>query len=472
VTNSATAPTAARSWLPFWSVALLLAINLLNYIDRFVLAAVVPKIESQFGTGSGVTGLLSTAFMLSYMCAAPVFGWLADRYSRWLLVSLGVIVWSIASGLSGLADGITVMLLTRIFVGVGEAAYGPAAPTIISDLYAVERRGRVMACFYAAIPVGSALGFLLGGLVLKLGYSWHWAFFVVVPPGIVVGIAALFLRDPPRRQSAPGTPAVKGLAVYRELLRTPSYVFTTIGMTAMTFAMGGIAFWMPKYIVWRQWLDGVLDVSAETNLLGSAAMVFHSLAAGVGTTWPLLARVMTTAVQDTASLAAANQVFGPIVVASGLSGTLLGGWTGDFLRRKIRGSYFIVSAVMMALAFPLVYGITASPFAYLWYLTFAACFCLFFNTGPTNTILANVTRAPIRAAGYAINIFVIHALGDAISPPLIGVINDAAGGNMNRGFLAVSFAILVSSVLWFIGSRFLDADTAKVEALEHPAANA
>src|SRR5215471_18024942 len=141
-------------------------------------------------------GLLATAFLISYMCFAPVFGWLADRYSRWTLVGIGVLLWSVASGATGLATGIGIMLATRVFVGIGEAAYGPAAPTIIADLYPIERRGQVLAWFYIAIPVGSALGYMLGGQVLHLGFTWHYAFFIVVPPGLLLGLWAIFMRDP------------------------------------------------------------------------------------------------------------------------------------------------------------------------------------------------------------------------------------------------------------------------------------
>ena len=136
------------------------------------------------------------AFMVLYMVGAPVFGRLAESHSRWALVGIGVILWSLASGASGLAATFLGLLLTRCLVGVGEAAYGPVAPTILSDLYPVEQRGRILAWFYMAIPVGSALGYVLGGAVAdssigELGgrllgihaESWRWAFFLVVPPG-------------------------------------------------------------------------------------------------------------------------------------------------------------------------------------------------------------------------------------------------------------------------------------------------
>src|SRR6185295_13930468 len=165
------------------ALALLLGINLFNYIDRYILAAVEPSIRATFfapndPNAMAWTGSLSTAFVVSYMLAAPALGWLADRFSRWLIIGCAVIMWSFASGASGLAGGICALIITRIFVGIGEGGYGPAAPPIISDLFPVSTRGRVLAIFFAAIPVGSALGYVLGGLI-NVHLGWRWAFYLV-----------------------------------------------------------------------------------------------------------------------------------------------------------------------------------------------------------------------------------------------------------------------------------------------------
>ncbi len=439
-----------------WALALLLAINLFNYIDRYVLAAVEDQIQHDFGSSEAQTGLLATAFLVSYMCFAPLFGWLGDRYSRWTLVGIGVLLWSIATGASGLAASIGVMLATRAFVGIGEGAYGPVAPTIIADLYPIERRGQVLAWFYIAIPVGSALGYMLGGQVLHWGFTWHYAFFFVVPPGLLLGLWALFMRDRrPMRVARDSEAAITDKTAiaqrsakfsdYKHLLRIPSYLYNTAGMTAMTFATGGLAFWMPRYLVWRKVQAGLLD---PTN---------HEL--------------------RKAALADANWVFGLIVVVTGLAATLSGGWLGDKLRNRWPGSYFLISGWGMLIAFPFFIAALFVPFPAAWILIFITCFGLFFNTGPTNTILANVTDPAVRASAFALNIFIIHLLGDAISPPLIGKINmlfghaaeDPTGKidrllstNMNAGFATVSLAIFLSGIFWLLGARFLAKDTARV----------
>jgi MFS transporter, Spinster family, sphingosine-1-phosphate transporter len=380
----------------------------------------VPKIAAEFFPRQTDTrallGSLNTAFLWSYMLAAPLFGKLAERTSRWKLIALAVIGWSLASGASGLAITFAALWYTRLFVGVGEAAYGPAAPTLLADLFPVERRGRVLAWFYMAIPVGSALGYALGGAVAD-SFGWQWAFFIVVAPGVALGIAALFMPEP-QRGGAEAQPVVARparFADYGLLLRTPSYVLNTAGMTALTFAIGGVSFWMPEYIhVYKKQPD--------------------------------LARV--------------SLIFGAITAVTGISATLLGGLVGDRLTKRFPGAYFLVSGAALLLAFPCFLLTLYAPFPLAWCFIFATEFCLFFNTGPANTIIANVTHPAVRSTAFALNILMIHLLGDAISPPLIGWLSDRYGGDMNVGFSAVSVAILIGAGFWLWGARYLAHDTA------------
>ncbi len=195
----------ARALRAAWlALSLLLAINLFNYIDRYVLSAVLHRIGDDFFPHGAHAideklGWLASAFLICYMCVSPLFGWLGDRAPRWKLIGIGVILWSLASGASGLATFYTMMLVTRLFVGVGEAAYGPVAPTIIADLFPVSARGKVLAWFYAAIPVGGALGYGLGLLVAGTRLGWHGAFLLVVPPGLLLARSAFSC---PKRRAA------------------------------------------------------------------------------------------------------------------------------------------------------------------------------------------------------------------------------------------------------------------------------
>lgn len=406
--------------LAYISLGLLLLINLVNYVDRYILAAVVTTVQGELlpnqPNADEKMGYLQTAFLVSYMLLSPLFGVLGDRYRRWIIIGIGVICWSLASGASGLANTYMMMFCTRVFVGIGEAAYAPIGPTLISDLFSVEQRGKVMAWFYMAIPVGSALGYALGGFAAKVA-TWHWAFLAMTIPGILLGVSALFMADPPRKRAVVSRKA--GLNDYLELLRIPSYVYNCAGMTALTFAMGGIAYWMPKYI--------------------------HTF-------------------RGEADLGKVNLIFGGITVVTGISATLLGGYVGDALRKRIKGAYFVVSAAGLILAFPFFLLILYLPFPWAWGAIFLAEFFLFFNTGPSNTALANVVSPSVRATAFALNIFIIHLLGDAISPPIIGRINDHFDHNMNYGFAIVGTMMLAGAVFWLIGARHLDRDTERALA--------
>ena len=401
------------------ALALLLAINLFNYIDRQILAALEPDIRAAFFAPNDPnammrTGWLGDAFFVTYMVSAPILGLLADRVSRWIIIGSAVILWSLASGGSGLAATFTILFATRIFVGIGEGGYGPAAPTILSDLFRIEIRGRVMAIFYAAIPVGSALGYVIGGLIgAHLG--WRWAFYLVTPPGLLLGLLCFLQRDPrvgadhvvqksPRRN----------LRDYVRLFRTRSYLINCVAQTLMTFATGGLGFWASAYLRYR------------------------NQSPDVGMT-----------------------IFGLITVVAGLVSTLLGGVIADRLRSRFAGSYFWVSGIGMLIACPFFIATLYTPFPAAWIPMFVAIFFLFLNTGPSNTALANVSLPAVRATAFAVNILVIHALGDVQAFWLLGYIGGHT--NMHVAFLVVSGIILLSGLAWLLGVKYLPADTAAVE---------
>jgi MFS family permease len=402
------------------ALLLLLGINLFNYIDRQLLAALEPDIRASFFAAGDVnamtnTGLyLGSAFFVTYMISAPILGLLADRFSRWLIIGCAVILWSLASGASGLAATFAILVATRVCIGIGEGGYGPAAPTILSDLFPIETRGRIMAIFCAAIPVGSALGYVIGGLVgAHLG--WRWAFYLVAPPGLLLGLLCFWQRDPRVAADHVVQKSRRSIRDYLDLFRTRSYLINCIAMTLMTFVTGGLGFWVPAYLRYR------------------------NQSPDIGMT-----------------------IFGLITVVAGLVSTLLGGVIADKLRSRFPGSYFWVSGIGMLIACPIFVVALYVPFPAAWIAMFLAIFFLFLNTGPSNTALANVSLPAVRATAFAANIFIIHAFGDVQAFWLLGYI----GGHtdMHVAFLFVSGIILLSGVAWLLGVKYLPADTAAVEA--------
>ena len=399
---------------------LLLAINLFNYIDRQVLAALEPDIRASFFAAGDMnamwkTGLLGDAFFVTYMISAPILGLLADRISRWLIIGSAVILWSLASGGSGLAATFSILFATRIFVGIGEGGYGPAAPTILADRFPIETRGRIMSIFYSAIPVGSALGYVIGG-VIGAHWGWRWAFYLVTPPGLLLGLLCFWQRDPrvAARHLEQESPR-RSIRDYLRLFRTRSYLINCVAQTLMTFVTGGLGFWAAAYLRYR-------NQSPEVGMT----------------------------------------IFGLITVVAGLVSTLLGGVIADKLRSRFAGSYFWVSGIGMLIACPFFIATLYTPFPAAWIPMFFAIFFLFVNTGPSNTALANVSLPAVRATAFAVNILVIHALGDVQAFWLLGYIGGHT--NMHVAFLFVSGVIFLSGLVWLMGVKYLPGDTAAVES--------
>jgi MFS family permease len=400
-----------------YALVLLLAVNLLNYIDRQVLFAVFPLIKIDLGLTDTALGFLGSAFMFSYLLIAPFFGWLGDHWSRTRLASGGLVVWSLATALAGYATGYRTLLAARATVGVGEASFGTVSPGLIADFFPKEHRGRVLSWFYVAIPVGSALGYLLGG-VLGQRYGWHAAFLLVGVPGLLLAIPLALLRTPPRGGDDASSKASKGKVTsgYAALFKNRSFVCNTLAMAAMTFAIGGLAQWIPSFL-YR----------------------VHSL-----------------------DVAKGNTMFGAITVLAGILGTLAGGWFGDRWQKKSGKGYLLISGWGFLIGAPCAaWAILATNLTSCMTAIFIAEFFLFLNTGPLNTVIINVTNPAVRAMAFAVNIFFIHALGDAVSPSIIGWFSDR--WDLRSALLITPCAMVLAGLFCFICGRFVVQDMAQTE---------
>ncbi len=395
------------------SLAVLSGINLLNYLDRYVVSAVLPELKhAPLGLDDFQLGTLMSGFLIVYMLAAPLFGRLGDRGSRTRPIAIGVFLWSLATGLTGLARNYLQLLGARAAVGVGEAAYGTIAPSLLADHFPLRTRGRAFALFNMAIPVGAALGYIVGGLV-EAHYGWRAAFFVAGVPGVALALWVWRLPDPPRGAQdepsgaapAPAAPA-GSWRVYVKLLRQRAYLLTVLGYAAYTFALGGMAFWMPTF------LERVRGVPGVTATAG----------------------------------------FGEIVVATGFLGTFAGGWLGDYCLKFSPQAYLWLSGWVTVLAVPATYLALASGIPWVFYgaLT-AAQLLLFMSTGPINTVIVNLVSPLERACAVALSVFVIHALGDVISPSIIGGISDAS--SLGTAVMIVPVAVALSALLWLLAAR-------------------
>jgi len=399
MTSGDTRERAAR-----WALVVLTLINLFNYLDRFVIASLLEAIKkSELHPSDAQLGSLASGIIIIYMVTAPVFGTLGDRKRRPPLIALGVAIWSMATALGGLATSFAALFAARATVGVGEAAYGTIAPALLSDHYPLERRGRVFAIFFSAIPVGTALGYILGGLVGQ-HYGWRAAFMIAGLPGLLLAGLCLFLRDVPRGQHDEirrDEVRRKPFAAYLHLLQNRRYVLTVLGYAPYTFALGGLAIWAPTF------LERVRGMPRDE----------------------------------------ATVTLGAIVVVTGLVGSFAGGWLGDYLLRRTRQSYLWVSGLATLLAAPAAFVAFNHPNRTV-YLTaiVVAELLIFASTGPVNSAIVNVVSPIERASAVALSIFVIHLLGDVPSPLLIGWISDRS--SLSTAFLIVPVAIFVAGAIW------------------------
>jgi MFS transporter, Spinster family, sphingosine-1-phosphate transporter len=410
-----------NSWLGSANagLAILAFINLFSYLDRYVVSGVLESLKhSDLGLSDTNLGSLMSGFLVVYTLLAPVFGALGDRRSRPRLIAIGVACWSFATALSGFAVNFLTLFAARAAVGVGEAAYVTIAPSLLSDYFPVRQRGRVMAIFFCAIPVGSALGYVVGGLVDK-HYGWRAAFFVAGVPGLLLAALCLLLRDPPRgiqdqaaglakaETSAPRSSISRDtLKTYGRLLGNKPYALTVLGYAAYTFAIGGLAYWMPAFL---ERVRGIPRSEATVN-------------------------------------------FGTIVVVTGFIGTFVGGWMGDYFAKNSRQAYLWLSAIATLIAAPFVWLAltTTSTALYTAYMV-TAQLLLFLSTGPINAAIINLVIASERATAIALSVFAIHLLGDALSPLMVGALSDLF--TLQQAIKILPVAVLVGGFVWIWAAR-------------------
>jgi MFS family permease len=402
-----TAPFPRKQLSPGWILAVLTGLNLFNYLDRFVLSAVLTPLQRDLGINDGQAGRLVTAFMIGYFCTSPIFGWLGDRCSRKWLIACGIFVWSLGTVLTGFAATFAMMVGFRILVGLGEASYATISPSLISDSYAPSKRNNALTIFYVAIPVGAALGTIIGGLIAAK-WGWRHAFIWAGAPGLFLALVLLPFAELKRGQAEGKTaeaarrPSVRDIL---SLIRIPDYLLVVLGYTAYTFALGAFGHWGPTF------LHRAHGVPVDK----------------------------------------AGEFFGAVLVVAGLVGTLLGGFAATAWRRRNPAGYAWTLGLSVLVAVPVAFGafLASSTF---WSMSFlaAAMFLLFLSTGPVNTLILETAPVNLRSSAMAVSIFTIHLFGDMWSPEIVGRLADSFGGNLQRAVLILPLALIVASALWLM----------------------
>lgn len=451
--------SASSSRYSYYALSVLTLLNFFNYIDRQVLPAVAPAMQRDLGLTDTEIGAMEAALLLSFTVLAPLFGWLGDRYSRTKLMAAAAVIWSIATGLSAWIDkspllppamhlqvpffgliGLSAVAAglcgVRALVGIGESSYSTITPALVADYFPMKRRATALGIFQAAIPMGFALGFVLGA-VLAHYFGWRVAFLLVGLPGLVMAVMVWKLRepirgahDPPESNTAKATQANtrSWWQTTKQIFTTPDWLLSTAGYTAATFVLGAFATW------------ATLMLARDKKMSDTAAAI----------------------------------VLGVVTLVAGAAGTFGGGWIADRIASKRRNGYYLVCAFGSFLAiFPaLIALITHSPLFFIPAIFFAVVL-LFVNNAPFHAILVNSVPPAIRASAIAMNIVVIHVCGDVISRFGVGTLSDSVAQgkagvigafarfvgldptreHLTAALLVVPLALLISSFFFFWGAR-------------------
>ena len=390
------------------TLSLLIGLNLLNYIDRYILPGEVSLIQREFHATDQQMGALTTALFFFYMFAAPATGWLGDRFRRKPLIVAGAVLWSVATLGTAWVHDYWTLYVRHALVGVGEATFGIFAPAVLADFYPERDRNRILSIFYLAIPVGAALGYLAGG---QMGTIWGWRapFFICAIPGLVIAALYVWIGAEPVRGASDHVKTTVNRGTFLGLFTNGAFLTGTFGLAMLTFAMGGISAWVPEF------------------LRRSAGM----------------------------STGKASLVVSAITVVDGIAGTIVGGWVAQRWLKTNHRALYLLSFWSVALTLPFGILLFFGPPAWAVPSLFLAEFFLFMNTGPLNAAIVNSVSAPVRAAAISLNLFCIHFFGDTWSPQIIGAISDKTNLRIGLGSTLI-FLVISGTILWF-GSRFAPA---------------
>lgn len=407
--------------------------NVLNYLDRYTVAGVLLDIQQHFGVKDRGAGLLQSVFICSFMVAAPIFGYLGDRFNRKVILSCGIFFWSAVTFSSSFIpqQHFWLLVLSRGLVGIGEASYSTIAPTIIGDLFTKNTRTLMLSVFYFAIPLGSGLGYITGSSVKQAAGDWHWALRVSPVLGMITGTLILILVPATKRGHADQLGGqlkarTSWLRDMKALIRNRSYVFSSLATSAVSFATGALGMWIPLYLHRAQ----VVQKTAETC---------NSPPCG----------------------AKDSLIFGAITCFTGFLGVVTGAGATRWCRLRTQRADPLVCAVGMlgsAIFICLIFVAAKTSIVGAYICIFVGETLLFSNWAITADILMYVVIPTRRATAVALQSFTSHLLGDAGSPYLIGFISDLIRQSTKDSplweFLSLGYALMLCPFVVVLGGMF------------------
>jgi len=402
---------------------LLFLLYFFDYVDRMVVTSLFPFIKAEWGLTDAQCGLLVSAIYWSIIIFTFPISVLVDRWSRKKTIGLMAVVWSIATAVCALTKNFGQLFSARCVIGIGEAGYAPGGTAMISGLYPQEKRSGIMGIWNASIPLGSAVGIALGGIIATQ-WGWRHAFGLVALPGLIVAVLFFFIKDyktvdlvKTAEAGRPGEQKIKmsPMDIFRDFIHTPSLIFTYFGFAGMLFVMVSIMTWFPTF--------------------------FHRVY-GIP--------------HDQAGVKAGA------VMLLALVGAPVGGFLADrWLRKRVNARLLfssisaLVSGVLLFSAFMFFSGTVQYAIILIMGLTFSSF------VPAAAAVTQDVVHPGLRAISYALCVIIQNLLGSSMGPIVIGSLSDAY--DIQTALMILPAFLLVSALLFFVGSFFYEKDLNKVE---------
>lgn len=402
---------------------LLFALYMFDYIDRMVVTSMFTSIKNDWGLDDAQVGMLVSAVYWSIVILTFPISILVDRWSRRKTIAIMATIWSFATALCALTGNFTQLLFTRVLIGIGEAGYAPGGTAMIAALYPQRKRAQMIGVWNASIPLGSAIGVAMGGLIASY-WGWKHAFGLVAIPGLIISILFFFVKDyktinlnfsdnSEKKSSKPSSSQIAN-----EFLSKPSYIFTCFGIAAVIFVTTALITWLPRYLEATQGLN--------EKMAGLRASLVFLLA----------------------------------IVGAPLGGYLTDRWRKYRINARLLFPAITtaISSVLLFLALDFAKGVSQ----YFLLLIFGMTVTAFISAA--SAVTQDVIYAGLRASAYAIAVLVQNFLGASIAPVLIGILIDAT--NISKALSILPIMLLVGSALFYMGSRHYEKDYNKVKVVE------
>ena len=366
-----------------YALFVLFGINLMNFYDRQIPAAVTELLRLEWQLNDTQLGVLATAFTLIYAVAGVPLGRLADRGARTKVLAYGVTFWSALTAASGLAINYWTMFAARLGVGIGEASCSPAANSLIGDLYPAQRRARAISVFMLGLPIGIFLSNLISGSLAQ-AYNWRVPFFVAVIPGLLLAVFALRIREPKRGAAESYQISASSAPIespYRSVLGIPTMWWIILSGALHNFNAYAVNAFMPAF-------------------LGR----YHGL-----------------------SLQQANTISAFVLGAVGVVGLLAGGWAADLMRSKRANGRLLLSAISLAVSTPCVYLALGQPkgsmlpFIILMGIGWMLIYVYYVTVYPA---IQDVVEPGLRGTAMALYFFAMYVLGGSFGTTILGWLSD------------------------------------------------